>query len=140
MNKRLLHHYNNELAHLRQSAADFAQEYPKIAGRLALDTDGKEVCQDPFVERLLEGFAFLTARIQHKFEAEFPRLTEALLETVYPEYLTPLPAMLIAAFEPDLNDGGLADGYSVPRHSVIRGHLGAGQTTACEFRTAHDIT
>jgi type VI secretion system protein ImpG len=140
LNKRLLHHYNNELAHLRQSAADFAQEYPKIAGRLALDTDGKEVCQDPFVERLLEGFAFLTARIQHKFEAEFPRLTEALLETVYPEYLTPLPSMLIAAFEPDLNDGGLADGYPVPRHSVIRGNLGAGQTTACEFRTAHDIT
>jgi type VI secretion system protein ImpG len=140
VNKRLLFHYNNELVHLRQSAAEFAREYPKVAGRLALDPDGKDVCQDPFVERLLEGFAFLTARIQHKFEADFPRLTEALLETVYPDYLAPLPSLLVAAFEPDLHDGGLAEGYTVPRHSVVRGNLGPGQTTACEYRLAHPVT
>lgn len=140
MNKRLLHHYNNELVHLRQSAAEFAREYPKVAGRLALDPDSKEVCQDPFVERLLEGFAFLTARIQHKFEADFPRLTETLLETVYPDYLAPLPSFMVAAFEPDFNDGGLAEGYVIPRHSVVRGALGPGQTTACEFRLAHPVT
>jgi len=140
VNKRLLHHYNNELVHLRQSAAEFAREFPKIAGRLALDADGKEACQDPFVERLLEGFAYLTARIQLKFEAEFPRFTEALLESVYPDYLAPLPSMLIAAFEPDLNDGGLADGYNIPRGTVLRSNLGASQTTPCEFLTAHDLT
>jgi type VI secretion system protein ImpG len=139
MNKRLLHHYNNELVHLRQSAAEFAREYPKVAARLALDPDGKDVCQDPFVERLLEGFAFLTARIQHKFEADFPRLTEALLETVYPDYIAPLPAFLVAAFEPDLNDGGLAEGYPVPRNSTVRAKLCPGQTTACEFSLAHDL-
>ena len=139
MNKRLLHHYNNELVHLRQHSADFAREFPKIAGRLALDPDGKEACQDPFVERLLEGFAYLTARIQLKFEAEFPRLTEALLESVYPHYLAPLPSMLIAAFEPDLTDGGLADGYPIPRQTALRGNLGSHQTTPCEFRTAHEV-
>ena len=74
MDRRLLNHYNIELAHLRQTAAEFAQEFPKIAGRLALDREAKEICPDPFVERLLEGFAFLTARVQVKLDAEFPRL------------------------------------------------------------------
>ena len=140
LNKRLLHHYNNELVHLRQTAAEFASEFPKIAGRLALDSDGKEACQDPFVERLLEGFAYLTARIQHKFEAEFPRLTEAILESVYPHYLAPLPSMLVTEFEPDLTDGGLADGYVIPRETSLRGNLGSNQTTPCVFRTSQAVT
>ncbi|HEY5811410.1 MAG TPA: type VI secretion system baseplate subunit TssF, partial [Terrimicrobiaceae bacterium] len=61
MDRRLLDHYNNELHHLRQTAAEFAAQNPVQAGRLGLDKEGKEVCPDPYVERLLEGFAFLTA-------------------------------------------------------------------------------
>ena len=100
MDRRLLNYYNIELAHLRQTGSEFAQEFPKIAGRLALAKDAKEICPDPFVERLLEGFAFLTARVHLKLDAEFPRFTQALLETIYPHYLCPTPSMAVASFEP----------------------------------------
>src|SRR5207237_9861614 len=84
MDRRLLSYYNRELAHLREMGAEFAREFPKIAGRLALEDFS---CADPYVERLLEGFAFLTSRVQLKLDAEFPRFTQSLLETLYPHYL-----------------------------------------------------
>jgi type VI secretion system protein ImpG len=62
MDERLLDLYNIELRHLRETAAEFGRDFPKIAGRLSLDLEAKEACQDPYVERLLEGFAFLSAR------------------------------------------------------------------------------
>lgn len=68
MNPRLLELYNQELHHVRESAAEFAKEYPKIASRLTLS--GMD-CADPYVERLLEGFAYLTARVQLKLDAEY---------------------------------------------------------------------
>lgn len=140
MRDRLLHHYNSELSYVRQMAAEFAREYPKIAGRLGVDTTGHEICPDPFVERLMEGFAYLTARIQTKFDAEFPRLTQSLLESVFPHYLAPTPSMLIAGFEPDRNEAGLAAGYHVPRGTLLRGNLGRGASVPAQFRTAHDVT
>ena len=72
MDRRLLDLYNRELAHLRAMGAEFAKEFPKIAGRLG-GLDEFQPCQDPFVERLLEGFAFLSARVQLKLNAEFAR-------------------------------------------------------------------
>src|SRR5438094_4035218 len=138
MDRRLLNHYNIELAHLRQTAAEFAQQFPKIAGRLALDREAKEMCPDPFVERLLEGFAFLTARVQLKLDAEFPRLTQSLLETVYPQYLCPIPSMAIVRFEPD-SQATQPEGYSIPRGTALRGDTRPGERTACEYRTAHDV-
>lgn len=140
MDKRFLSLYNEELQFVREQSAEFATAYPKIAGRLALDREGKEVCADPFVERLLEGFAFLTARVRHKFDAEFPRFTQALLETIYPQYLAPTPAMLVARFDPDLSDGALLAGYPVPRGTLLRALPGKNERTACEFRTGHGTT
>jgi type VI secretion system protein ImpG len=140
MDKRFLGVYNEELQFIREQSGEFAAAFPKVAGRLALDKDGKEICPDPFVERLLEGFAFLTARVRHKFEAEFPRFTQALLETVYPDYLAPTPSMLVARFEPNLADGALVAGHKVPRGTMLRALPGKGERTACEFRTAHATT
>lgn len=140
MDRRLLDHYNNELHHLRVTAAEFAQEFPKIAGRLALDRGEKEVCPDPFVERLLEGFAFLAARIQVKFDAEFPRFTQSLLETVYPQYLSPMPSMTVVRFVPDAQAAQLAEGFPIPRGTALRSNLGRNDRTACEYRTAHALT
>jgi type VI secretion system protein ImpG len=138
MDPRLLEYYNNELLHVRETAAEFAQEFPKIAGRLALD--GAE-CADPYVERLLEGFAFLAARVQLKIDAEFPTFTQHLLEMVYPAFLSPVPSMAMVRLEPELADGGLAQGREVPRGSVLRARPSAlpGASTACEFRTAHAV-
>ena len=136
MDPRLLRYYNQELQHLRETGAEFAAEFPKIAARLRMD--GIEV-GDPYVERLLEGCAFLTARVQLRLDAEFPRFTQRLLEIGYPNFLAPTPSMLIAQLQPDLNDAGLAAGVLLKRHSVLRGAV-AGTPTACPFRTAHDVT
>jgi type VI secretion system protein ImpG len=139
MDERLLEHYNTELRHLREVAGEFAREYPKIAGRLSLDKDAKEICPDPYVERLLEGFAYLAARIHLKLDAEFPRFTQALLETVYPHYLCPIPSMAVVHFDPDAQESALGDGVVIPRGTLLRSLLGKGDRTACTFRTAQDV-
>lgn len=136
MDPRLLRYYNEELRHLREMGAEFAQAFPKIASRLGLE--GLEVA-DPYVERLLEGFAFLAGRVQLKIDAEFPRFTQRLLDIVYPQFLAPTPAMLIAQAWPDLADPALAKGPCLVRGSALAGQAGKAGGTACEFRTAHDL-
>ncbi len=137
MDTRLLRHYENELAFMRDMGAEFAQAYPKIASRLGME--GVEVL-DPYVERLLEGVAFLSARVQLELEMQFPVFTSHLLEIVYPHYLAPTPSMMIAQFAPDLANAGMKKGYVIPRHTTLRSRLLDGEQTACEFRTAHDVT
>jgi type VI secretion system protein ImpG len=139
MDERLLEHYNKELRHLREMSGEFAREFPKIAGRLALDKDARDICPDPYVERLLEGFAWLAARVHLKLDAEFPRFTQSLIETVYPHYLSPIPSMAVARFDPEEKDAALAPGVVVKRGALLRGTLGKGDRTACTFQTAHDI-
>ena len=139
MDERLLEHYNTELRHLREVAGEFAREFPKIAGRLALDKDAKEICPDPYVERLLEGFAFLAARIHLKLDSEFPRFTQSLLETVYPQFLSPIPSMAVVRFDPEEADAALAEGVVIPRGTSMRSAIGKGERTACTFRTAQDV-
>ncbi len=139
MNRSFLELYNTELQHLRQTAGEFGRAYPKIAGRLSLDTDGKEICPDPFVERLLEGFAYLAARVKFKLESEFPRFTQALFETVYPDYLAPTPSMAVVRFQPDWNEKSLASGFLIPRGTALRSKAYSSQNTPCTFTTAHDV-
>ena len=137
MNPRLLGLYNQELQHIRESAAEFAKEYPKIAGRLTLS--GLD-CADPYVERLLEGFAYLTARVQLKLDAEYPTFTHNLLEIAYPHYLAPTPSMTVVQMQTDPNEGSLSDGFTLPCDSVMRASLGRDSQTPCEYRTAHEVT
>lgn len=136
MNPELLKYYSQELQHLREMGGEFARDFPKIAARLGLD--GFE-CADPYVERLLEGFSFLAARVQMKIDAEFPRFTQHLAELVYPHYLAPTPSMLIVQIQPDLTNPGLAAGVSVPRGSSLRSGLDKAGSTRCEFRSAHEV-
>lgn len=137
MDRRLLSYYNRELQHLREVGAEFSREFPKIASRLGME--GME-CADPYVERLLEGFSFMAARVQLKIDAEFPRFTQHLLETVYPSYLSPVPSMVIVRFEPEPAEGSLAEGVTIPRGSSLKSVLGKGEQTPCEYRTAHNVT
>jgi type VI secretion system protein ImpG len=138
MDPRLLHYYNLELQHLREMGGEFAQQFPKIAARLGMN--GLEVA-DPYVERLLEGAGFMAARVQLKLDAEFPRFTQSLLEIIYPHYLAPTPSMLIAQFHPDKNDPGLAGAArTVPRGTLLHSRVTGDEATACDFRTAHDVT
>ncbi|MDT8857516.1 type VI secretion system baseplate subunit TssF [Paracoccaceae bacterium Fryx2] len=137
MDTRLLRHYESELSYLREMGAEFAQSYPKIAARLGMD--GVEVL-DPYVERLLEGVAFLSARVQLELELQYPAFTSHLLEIVYPQYLAPTPSMMIAVLEPEMINQILKDGSVLPRHTVLRAALAEGQQTAVQFRTAHALT
>jgi type VI secretion system protein ImpG len=136
MDPRLLAAYNRELHYLRDMGGEFAAEFPKVAGRLGLES---LECADPYVERLLESFAFLTARIQLKLDAEFPAFTQQLLHMVYPHALAPTPSMAMVQLAPHMAERSLVDGFQVKRGSVLRA-VGGGDETVCEFRTAHSMT
>jgi type VI secretion system protein ImpG len=101
MSDTLLPYYDRELGAIKRLAADFAETHPKIAARLRLSADAVD---DPHVARLLEGVAFLAARVHHRLDDEFPELTDALLGLLYPHYLAPVPSCMVAqlACQPDL--------------------------------------
>jgi len=136
MDARLIRLYEDELAHLRELGREFAREHPK-ARHLGLEE--MEVA-DPYVERLLEGFAFLTARVRLKLDAEQPRLIEQILQTLYPNFAAPVPSAMIVRLDVDASDPNLARGFDVARGSAVRSRLLRGQDTAVEFRTAMPVT
>ena len=137
MNPLLLDYYNRELTYMREMSAEFARQHPKIAKRLGMQ--GIDVA-DPYVERMIEAFCFLTARTQLKIDAEFPRFTQRLLEVVYPNYVTPTPSMAVAQLNPSLTEGDFAQGFKVPRHSTLRAGIPLEEETACEFRNSQEVT
>lgn len=111
----LLPYYENELTYLRRLSKEFAARYPKIAARLQMEG---EACEDPHVERMIESFSFLTARIHKKLDDEFPQITEAMLSVLYPHFLRPVPSMSIAQLQlapgADINEM-----QEMPRHSEL---------------------
>ncbi len=137
MNEKLLEYYNRELAWLREMGDEFARYYPGIAGRLGMQ--GNDIT-DPYVERLLEGVAFLTSRIQLKMDAEFPRFSAQLLEALYPNYLAGLPSMAIVELQPDPTKGDLSKGFLVPRSSLMESQALKKKGISCRYRTAQDVT
>lgn len=128
--------YIKELRHLRETAGEFAEAFPKIAGRLSLNQND---VADPYVERLLEGFAFMAARVQMKLAAQFPDFTQRLLQTVYPHLAVPIPSITIARFEPALEAADVGEGCFIERGTVMRSLPLAGGAGTCEFRTAHGV-
>jgi type VI secretion system protein ImpG len=131
----LLLYYERELTFLRQMGAEFAAKYPKIASRLLLEPDK---CEDPHVERMLEAFAFLAARVHLKIDDEFPEITESLLGILYPHYLRPIPAMSVAQFQVDPDQVTPESGLKLERDSVLNSRPVNG--VPCKFRTCSDIT
>lgn len=137
MDPRLLDYYNQELIYMREMAGEFAQAHPKIARRLGMQAG--EVA-DPYVERIIESFCFMSARMQIKLDAEFPRFTERLLEVVYPNYVAPTPSMAVARFFPSPKEGNLAEGFRIARGSAFAARVPDGEQTACQFRSGQDVT
>ncbi len=131
----LLLYYERELTYMRQLGAQFAEKYPKIASRLVMEPTK---CDDPHVERLLEAFAFLAARVHLKIDDEFPEITEALLGIVYPHFIRPLPSMSIAQFHLDPQKGKLSTGCAIPRETLLYSRPVDG--VPCKFRTCYDTT
>lgn len=141
MDQRFLDYYKQELLHVRERGREFAEENPKIAARLGLDSFEKDaLCPDPYVERLLEGFAFLAARVQLKIDAQFPEFTQHMLEFVYPHYLAPTPSMMVVKIQPEPSCS--EKGVAVARHTVLKSKLNPverGEQTRCTYRTAHEV-
>jgi type VI secretion system protein ImpG len=130
-----LRHYLEELSYLREMGEQFARSYPKVASRLELQSGE---CPDPHVERLIESFAFLTARIQSDLDADFPEIAAELLDVLYPHYLRPVPSMAVARFDFDPLRAKLTTGFEIPRHTQL--FTTAGQGQVCRMRTAYPVT
>jgi type VI secretion system protein ImpG len=131
----LLRYYKSDLTYLRQMGSVFAERYPKIAKRLEL---GHEECADPHVERLIEAFAFLTARLQHELDSEFPDITSALLGILSPQLASPVPSMAIAQFNVDPEQAKMTTGFQIERHAPL--FADATDGLYCRFRTCYPVT
>ena len=129
----LLLYYERELSFLRHMGAQFAEQYPKIASRLNLEPDK---CEDPHVERILEAFAFLAARVHLKLDDEFPEITEALLSILYPHFIRPVPSMTIVDFRMNPAQAQIGTGLKIDRGTTLSSRPVAG--VPCKFRTCYD--
>lgn len=130
----LLPFYERELAFLRRYGRDFAERYPKIASRLLLSGDGS---QDPHVERLIESFALLSARVSKKIDDDYPEFTESLLEVLYPHYLRTFPSASIVRFDAGPALAKLSAPVTIPRGTTLHSRQVRG--ISCKFRTNYDV-
>ena len=131
----LLDYYQRELTWLRNAGSAFANRYPKVARRLEL-SPGES--QDPHVERLLEGFALLSGRLQRRLDDDYAEFSDALLEQLYPLSLRPLPSCAIVRFEADPTKGKLESGYTLPRDTPLFVTTTRGESI--HLRTSADAT
>jgi type VI secretion system protein ImpG len=133
MLEELLPYYERELGQLHELAGEFAQRYPKIARRLLIDGDQ---CEDPHVERLIESFAFIAARIHRKLDDEYPEIAESFLQVLYPHYTRPIPACTVLQFETEAAKPEIGGKYVVERHHPVLTPLVQG--VQCKFRTCYE--
>lgn len=131
----ILEYYQRELIYLREQGAAFARRYPRVAARM--DVGGEE-SPDPHVERLIESFAFLTARLQKNLDSEFPEIPTALLGALYPHLVSPIPSMAIARLHVDPEKARSVDGFFVPDNTPL--YASADHGITCRFRTCYPST
>jgi type VI secretion system protein ImpG len=122
-------YYESELAYLREMGREFALVHPTTAGLLS------EKGSDPDVERLLEGFAFLSARIREQIDDGVPAIVHGLSQLLLPHYLRPVPATSIVQYSPAIRT--LRAVAHVPRGTRVSAKPLQG--TSCEFRTTADV-
>lgn len=130
MNDELLRYYNKELSFIRNMGAEFAKNYPKLAGRLKLS---EENIEDPHVSRLIEAFSLLTAQVRQKLDDSFPELTDALLGQLYPDYQAPIPSMSVIKM---VTENVSTTGVVLPRGSKVESQAQGIKT--CYFQTCYD--
>ena len=126
-------YFFEELQYLREAGREFAQAYPERARYLNLeDIDDR----DPYVERLFEGFAFLTGKIRQKLDDELPELTHALLGLLWPHFLRPVPSLAILEFQP--KTGAVQGKQVIPRDTLIDS-VPVQNGVSCRFRTCYAV-
>ena len=122
-----------ELSYLREAGREFVLRNPGAAERLQWGADGR--CDDPHVRRMIEAFALLSARVRAKLDDEFPELTHALLEALYPHFLRPIPSLSVVQFLPRRDTSVRS---TVPRGSEVVLDV-ANADTRCRFRTMYPV-
>lgn len=122
-------YFRDELAFLREQGAAFSEVFPQLSRFLNASTT------DPDVERLLEGFAFLTGRLREKVEDEFPELTHSIINMLWPNYLRPVPSISIVQFTP--NEKVISERQTVSKGTMLNSRSVFG--TACQFRTCREV-
>ncbi|WP_010299898.1 type VI secretion system baseplate subunit TssF [Candidatus Odyssella thessalonicensis] len=132
---KFLGYYHRELSYLRNAGQIFAAQHPKIARRLQLSDSESP---DPHTERLLESFAFLSARLSQEIDDRVPQIASALLEVLYPHLINPVPSMAIAQFVVDPSKGKLTSGFDVSAKTRVQSFSEEG--VACRFQTAYPVT
>ena len=135
--QRFLRYYEQELRFVRDLGGEFASEHARVANRFGLTAD---TCADPHVEWLLDGFAFLAARVQQKLDGDYAVLTQHLLEMIYPDYLAPTPSCGIVAMELAPDAPPLEQGFTVNQGSRLHSRIVPGEASRCTFTTAHPVT
>lgn len=118
----------------REYTRQFAQRYPKTAGQVLIAGESSE---DPHIERLIQSFALLTARISKRLDSDYPQFTESLLESLYPHYLRPLPSYSVVQMSSRERDNG-GKVSILPRGIVL--HSAPVRGVRCRFRTVYDVT
>jgi len=129
-----LDYYRENLGYLRTLGAEFAAEFPKIAARLDLSAFE---CQDPYVERLLEGTAFLAARVEKKLDDGYGRLLESVLGSVSPDALNPVASGAVLEMRADLSDDRVKTGDCLPKATLFDAIVPS-INTPCRFATVWD--
>lgn len=122
-------YFRDELAFLKEQGAAFSEVYPQLSRFLNARTT------DPDVERLLEGFAFLTGRLREKVEDEFPELTHSIINMLWPNYLRPVPSLSIVQFSPI--EKAISERQAVAKGTQINSTPVFG--TVCQFRTCREL-
>ncbi|GLP96842.1 type VI secretion system baseplate subunit TssF [Paraferrimonas sedimenticola] len=134
MNEHLMRYYSEELNYIREMSLEFAEAYPNNAASLGL---GSATCDDPYVERLLEGFAFLAARTRLKLDAGFPQMAQHLFELLFPGFTAPNPSVCIVELEPEA--GMLQSSFKLPAKTQLQGQYSKDSSARCLFRTCFDV-
>src|ERR1043165_1427804 len=130
----LFPYYERELRYINLLTQEFARRHPHAAERLGLEATGSS---DPYVERLLETFALIAGRTQSKLNDEYPELTDALLQFLYPHFLAPIPSMALVQFDADPTRVQLPQGFRIDKGSPMDAAL---DPIPCKFRTAYPVT
>ena len=137
MDRAFLSYYEEELGHVRSLASEFAAMHPTVARNLSLDS---VPCPDPYVERLLEGLAYLAARTRLKLDVESERHVRNMLDALYPDLAAPAPAMGMATLVPGPQVEGMPTGHTVRRGARLVAGLREGLGTRAVYTTAQDVT
>ncbi|MDR1030666.1 MAG: type VI secretion system baseplate subunit TssF [Treponema sp.] len=131
-----LDYYRDNLTYLRNLAAEFSAEFPKIAGRLGL---GEFECEDPYIERLLEGTAFLSARVEKKLDDGYINLLESILNSVAPSVLYPIPSGAVLELNVNYSNEKVRSGTTLGAGALLDAFVPS-VNTPCRFSTLEDLT